>query len=113
MGGCLMPLIEMSSIEWSAAEEPLPGQKQSGDRYVVKSLPAGALLAVVDGIGHGKDAAHTAELGVCALNNSDARSPISLLPCCPPQLQGTRGAVLRMGMFSLSHHTLTVPWGRK
>jgi negative regulator of sigma-B (phosphoserine phosphatase) len=107
MGGCLMSLIEMSSIEWSAADEPLPGQKQSGDRYVVKSSPAGALLAVVDGIGHGEDAAHTAELAVSALNNSDAGSLISLLRCCQQQLQGTRGAVLSMAMFSLADDTMT------
>jgi phosphoserine phosphatase RsbX len=77
MGGYLMSLIE-----WSVAEEPLPGQKLSGDRCIVKSFPEGELLAVVDGIGHGEDAAHSAELAVSVLRGSDTRSPISLLRRC-------------------------------
>jgi len=97
----------MSLIEWSIAEEMLPGQKQSGDRYVVKNLPQGALLAVVDGIGHGEDAAHSAELAVSALNGSEALSPISLLRRCQQRLQGTRGAVLSMAWFSPADDTMT------
>src|SRR5690242_5919845 len=89
----------MSLIEWSVAEEVLPGQMQSGDRYVVKTLPSSALVAVVDGIGHGKDAAHPAELAVCALNSANGDSLISLLRGCQQQLQGTRGAVLSMALF--------------
>lgn len=102
MGGYLMSLIE-----WSVAEEPLPGQKQSGDRCIVKSFPEGELLAVVDGIGHGEDAAHSAELAVSVLRGSDTRSPISLLRRCQQQLQGTRGAVLSMAWFSLADDTMT------
>ncbi|HKF24039.1 MAG TPA: stage II sporulation protein E (SpoIIE), partial [Candidatus Angelobacter sp.] len=97
----------MSLIEWSVAEEVLPGQKQSGDRYVVKSLPQGALLAVVDGIGHGEDAAHSAELAVNALDGSEVLSPISLLRRCQQCLQGTRGAVLSMAWFSSADDTMT------
>jgi len=97
----------MSLIEWSVAEEPLPGQKQSGDRCIVKNFPEGALLAVVDGIGHGEDAAHSAELAVSVLEGSDTRSPISLLRRCQQHLQGTRGAVLSMAWFSLADDTMT------
>jgi len=97
----------MSLIEWSVAEEVLPGQKQSGDRYVVKSLPEGELLAVVDGIGHGEDAALSAKLAVSALNGSDALSPIALLRRCQQRLQGTRGAVLSLAWFSSSDGTMT------
>jgi phosphoserine phosphatase RsbX len=90
----------MSLIEWSAAEEVLPGERESGDRYVVKNLPEGALLAVVDGIGHGKDAAHSAELAAGVFNGSQARSLLSLLFRCHQRLQGTRGAVVSMAWFS-------------
>jgi phosphoserine phosphatase RsbX len=97
----------MSLIEWSVAEEPLPGQKQSGDRYVAKVLPEGALLAAVDGIGHGEDAARSAELAVKVLNSAEVRSPISLLRRCQQHLQGTRGAVLSMAFFNLADETMT------
>jgi hypothetical protein len=97
----------MSVIEWSVAEEPLPGQKQSGDRCIVKNACNGALLAVVDGIGHGQDAAHSAEMAVGTINGSDSRSPISLLRRCQQRLQGTRGAVLSIAWFNPTDDTMT------
>ena len=97
----------MSLIDWSVAEETLPGEKQSGDRYVVKTLPDGALLVVVDGIGHGEGAAHSAELAVNGLNGSDLRSPIAVLRRCHQYLQGTRGAVLSVAWLSAADDTLT------
>jgi serine/threonine protein phosphatase PrpC len=97
----------MSVIEWSAAEEVLPGENKSGDRYVVKNLPEGALLAVVDGIGHGEDAAHSAELAAGVFNGSDARSLISLVRRCHERLQGTRGAVVSLAWFSPADDTMT------
>jgi hypothetical protein len=97
----------MSVIEWSAAEEVLPGESKSGDRYVVKNLPEGALLAVVDGIGHGEDSAHFAELAAGVFNGSDARSLISLVRRCHKRLQGTRGAVVSLAWFSPADDTMT------
>lgn len=97
----------MPLIEWSVAAEALPGEVQSGDRYVVKTSPSSDLVAVVDGIGHGQEAARPAELAVCALNNANGGSLISLLRCCQKQLQGTRGAVLSMALFSEADDTMT------
>jgi hypothetical protein len=97
----------MSLIEWSVAGEALPGQAQSGDRSIVKEVPSGVLLAVVDGLGHGEDAAHPAALAVRALNSANGGSLISLLRCCQQQLQGTRGAVLSMAMFNEADDTMT------
>jgi len=97
----------MSVIEWGAAEEVLPGESESGDRYVVKNLPEGSLLAVVDGIGHGKDAAHSAELAAGVFSGCEARSLISLLRRCHERLHGTRGAVVSMAWFSPADDTMT------
>jgi negative regulator of sigma-B (phosphoserine phosphatase) len=97
----------MSLIEWNVAQEALPGQKQSGDRCVVKTVPSGMLVAVVDGIGHGQDAAYPAELAVSALNRANGGSLISLLRSCQQQLQGTRGAVLSMALFNEADDTMT------
>lgn len=97
----------MPVIEWSVAEKPFPGQKESGDRCIVKSVNDGALLAVVDGIGHGEDAAHSAQIAVGALNDSNSGSLISLLRYCQQRLQGTRGAVLSMAWFSPADDTMT------
>jgi serine phosphatase RsbU (regulator of sigma subunit) len=97
----------MSLIEWGIAEEALPGQQASGDHYLVKALPSGMLLAVVDGIGHGQDARHAAELAIKALDDLETGSLIPLLRCCQQKLQGTRGVVLSMAFFSAIDGTMT------
>lgn len=97
----------MTVVEWSVAEEALPGQKLSGDRCIVKNAGDGALLAVVDGIGHGQDAARSAEIAIGVINDSETRSPISLLLRCQQRLQRTRGAVLSLAWFSTADDTMT------
>jgi len=39
------------------ASLPIPGQAGSGDGHLVHVAPWGALVAVVDGVGHGSEAA--------------------------------------------------------
>ena len=44
-------------IEWGVATLALPGEAQSGDRHLVKPVGSTVLVAVVDGLGHGAEAA--------------------------------------------------------
>ena len=48
-------------IEWGVAQTALGGQPKSGDCHVVRSFPNGALVAVLDGIGHGEEASAAAK----------------------------------------------------
>jgi len=97
----------MSVIDWSVAEEACPGQRESGDRYLVKTLPSGVLVAVVDGVGHGKDAGLAAALAVAELESLQTSSLIPLIRSCHQKLQGTRGAVLSLAFFSTADGTIT------
>src|SRR6266704_3658201 len=45
----------------------LAGEKESGDLHVVKAVNSGALVAVVDGLGHGAEAAVAARAAVKVL----------------------------------------------
>ena len=102
MDGCFLSLIE-----WGVADEALPGERESGDRYLVQPMPSGVLVAVVDGIGHGEDAARTAELAISALKSSSGASLITRLRCSQEKLRGTRGAVLSMSFFNSGDGTMT------
>ena len=97
----------MSLIDWSVAEEMLPGQRESGDHYLVKALPSGVLLAVVDGVGHGPDARHAAEIAIKSMEDLGTNSLTSLVHCCQKKLQGTRGVVLSLAFFSAAERTMT------
>src|SRR5438132_6905050 len=54
-------------IEWGVASLALPGEAESGDRHLVKPVGTGVLVAVVDGLGHGAEAASAAKAAVAAL----------------------------------------------
>lgn len=94
-------------IEWGVAERVLPGQAESGDRHIVKPFSSGVLVAVVDGLGHGGEAALAAKLVVSTLEKSSDGSLISLVRCCHERLQGMRGAVMSMSFFNVTDGTMT------
>src|SRR5690606_24898882 len=50
----------MTVIDWATAGAALAGQASSGDRAVIVPFPGGALVAVIDGLGHGKEACEAA-----------------------------------------------------
>jgi len=58
-----METLINAPIEWAVAELAQPGQSESGDRHLVLPTPDGGLVAVVDGLGHGAEAANAAKVG--------------------------------------------------
>jgi phosphoserine phosphatase RsbX len=47
-------------VEWGVATRSRRGEATSGDLAVVALLPEGALIAAIDGLGHGGEAARAA-----------------------------------------------------
>ena len=86
-------------IEWGVAALALPGEKASGDSHLVKAVTRGVLVAVVDGLGHGSEAASAAQAAVAALDRHAEESPLPLLERCHRALQGTRGVVMSLASF--------------
>ncbi|MFN2572726.1 MAG: SpoIIE family protein phosphatase [Gemmatimonadales bacterium] len=81
-------------IDAGFAMQPLPGQEESGDLCLIKRAGTGTLLAVVDGLGHGLEAASAAHAAVGALDRY-AREPLTdLVRRCHDALVGLRGVVL-------------------
>src|SRR5438105_2735758 len=102
-----MGKVETSLIEWGAAALTLPGQSRSGDRQAVMHFPGGALVAVVDGLGHGELAAVPAETAIEVLERY-AREPVAaLIQRCHERLRGTRGAVMSLASFREADSTMT------
>ena len=60
---CLTPRPSWpAELELGIAERPLPGQARSGDRAVLAEFAGGALVAAIDGLGHGEKAADAAAI---------------------------------------------------
>ncbi len=94
-------------IEWAVAERVQPGQSESGDRHLARSTRDGGLVAVVDGLGHGAEAARAAKVAVRTLERGADRPVAQLLRDCHQSLIGTRGAVISAAAFSIHDETMT------
>lgn len=73
---------------------PFPGEDVSGDRHVAASAAQGIAIAVIDGLGHGPEAAHAASLAADVVEGHSDAQPEELIRRCHEALQGTRGAVI-------------------
>jgi phosphoserine phosphatase RsbX len=95
-------------IEWYAATRPFDGALVSGDLEVVVYYPGGALVAVIDGLGHGPEAAQAAGVAAAVLRQRAAEPVADLMGLCHEALRPTRGAVISLASFNAA--TSTVTW---
>ncbi|HEY3220589.1 MAG TPA: SpoIIE family protein phosphatase [Gemmatimonadales bacterium] len=95
-------------IETAFATLPLPGQAESGDLCLIKRVGKGTLVAVVDGLGHGQEAASAAHAAVAALDRHSREPLIDLVRRCHEALVGLRGVVL--GLAFLDPQAATMAW---
>jgi negative regulator of sigma-B (phosphoserine phosphatase) len=83
-------------VEWGVATRCRRGEAMSGDLAVVSLLPDGALIAGIDGLGHGGEAAHAARLAADVVRESPGHDLVRLVERCHLALQGTRGAAISL-----------------
>ena len=93
-------------MEWGAATRTLPGETESGDRHLVMSLPDGALLGVVDGLGHGREAAQAADLAVRTVQSHADLSLIEIVERCHQKLLRSRGVVLSLARWDAGRRSV-------
>jgi phosphoserine phosphatase RsbX len=87
-------------ISWGVAEAPMVAGTESGDSHVVRQLPEGILAAVIDGVGHGNEAADAARIAGSTLISSPHEDAVSLVWRCHEALKDTRGVVMTLLFFS-------------
>jgi hypothetical protein len=102
-----METIKEPMVEYGVAKLALPGHEQSGDHHVVRCNRNGVLIAAIDGIGHGEEAADAARIAASILNASVDEPIISLVEQCHEQLRPTRGVVLSVASIDPEHGMMT------
>jgi phosphoserine phosphatase RsbX len=95
-------------IDWAVASRALPGEARSGDLHVVEPFADGVLVGVVDGLGHGDEAADAAEAAVGTLIDHAHEAPVSLVRQCHERLIGTRGVA--MSVASITGRDQSMQW---
>lgn len=86
---------------------PLPGEEICGDAWVVRSHDRGVDVMVVDGLGHGPEAAKAATAAVNAFRARGGRSPVQHLEAADDALQATRGAAVGVAVIDLQQKEVT------
>src|ERR1041385_867995 len=98
----------MAWLESGWATRAMPGETESGDRHVVVMQGDAALVAVIDGIGHGNPAAQAAQAAQRFLENAP-RGPLPVvLEQAHAALRTTCGAV--MSAVSIERMTGAMSW---
>lgn len=90
----------------SVLQKPKSGQNLCGDAFFVKETDDYLMIAIVDGLGSGKEAHQVADNSIKYLEENHSNSLENILRGCNQLLQGSRGAV--MGVMKLAFASSTV-----
>jgi hypothetical protein len=99
-----------SIIEWAAAGRAFwePAQEcESGDLQVTAPFPEGILVGVIDGLGHGPEAALAARTAAQVLTAYAGEPVQALVERCHGKLRNTRGAVMSLASFNSAESSIT------
>jgi serine phosphatase RsbU (regulator of sigma subunit) len=99
--------LKGSGTAWGVASSPHPDQTVLGDGYVVRPFPNGLLVAVVDGLGHGSEAAIASAFCIETLTANAQLPVLAMLRLCHERLRGTRGATVSATIFDYTRDELT------
>lgn len=94
-------------VDWAALGRPIPGELESGDLHVAVEYPGGALLGVIDGLGHGPEAAQSSRIAAAVLSATPDRPVRALIEACHEALRGARGAVISLAAVDAEQDRLT------
>lgn len=95
-------------LDWAWAGAAFEGAMDSGDLQVLIPLPDGALLAVIDGLGHGWEAAQAAREAASILTDHANLTIPELLDVCNEGLRKTRGVC--MSLLALDVPSASLAW---
>jgi serine/threonine protein phosphatase PrpC len=86
-------------VAWNVAFRSMGSE--SGDQYLVsRTADGGVLVAVVDGLGHGPEAASAAKTAIAAIEAGPERELGARFLRCHERLRDTRGVVLSLALFA-------------
>ena len=89
-------------LEWGIAKRSRLGEKTVGDLSLVTHVSNGALLTVIDGLGHGWEAARAARIAAAVVRGYRSSDLLALVRECHKALTKTRGAAISVAFISAS-----------
>ncbi len=93
-------------LEWAQAGRALPGQSENGDAVWIQSDPQKTRVVVIDGLGHGHEAAAAAGLAMESLKDLGQLSLEETLTALDKALARSRGAAMSIADIYLGENSL-------
>jgi phosphoserine phosphatase RsbX len=94
-------------IDAAVAEAPLAGETESGDLHLVAPHPGGVLVAAIDGLGHGGEAAQASRVARSILEEDPGAHLSDLFVSAHSALARSRGVVMSLASFD---HRRSLTW---
>jgi len=94
-------------IEYGVAGRPVTGESLSGDGFVVQASDESTLVGVLDGLGHGPEAAEATGRATEFLSDHADEPLVSLIEGCHRALRKTRGVVLALAHLDAQENAMT------
>ena len=91
---------EWGLIEAGVAEAAMPGEEESGDLHLIAPHPGGVLVAAIDGLGHGGEAAKAARTARSTLEEDPGGDLTDLCVRAHSALARSRGVVMSLARFT-------------
>ena len=89
------------------AMQPIPGECVCGDIAVIAPRRDGMLVAAVDGVGHGDDAAEAARIASGILEHHAAEPIDALIHRCHERLRASRGVAMAVAAIDVRRRRLS------
>lgn len=97
---------EAAFVDWSVASRPRQGEDVCGDVATVHVGETRCVLAVIDGLGHGPEAARAAALAAGVVERNQGERPDALLSLSHDSLTASRGAAATVAVIDRTSGTL-------
>lgn len=100
--------VQMTAIaSCGRASRALPGESTTGDRHVISPVAGGLLIAVIDGLGHGIEAARAADRAAQIVQSARSDDLEQIVTSCHHALRSSRGAVMTVLFVNPSEDVLS------
>ena len=94
-------------VECGIGARTLSSETHSGDRAVIAPFRSGVVVAAVDGLGHGREAADAAAAAASVIQDCAGEPLERLVSRCHGQLRKTRGVALSLASLDAENHAMT------
>lgn len=94
-----MSISRSGHLDWAIAGRPAQGQDDTGDIASVQAVGDRCVLAVIDGLGHGPEAATAANRAIQAIADDPAQPLTTLLQSAHRNLVESRGAAATLAIL--------------